>query len=77
MNPDDQIPLGYFEDMEGPTSHHGGVLLERLARYGSPERFELHIPKKADVSANLSYTGLETAILKLIYQTELNGRRLS
>ena len=76
-NPDDQIPLGYFEAMENNTMHHGGMLVEKLARYGNPEKFELPIPKKTDVTANMSFTGLETASLKHIYQMELNGRRLS
>ena len=74
---DDPMPEDYFDDLLTDRAVHGGQLIEKLARYGNPAAFTLPIPKAADVSANMSYTGLHTAVLGLLFQMEEGGRRLS
>ena len=76
-NNKDPIPLGYFDGILLDSSMHGGQLLEKLARYGDPAEFPLPIPKRLDVTANMSYAGLETAVHKHLFQSELDGRKLS
>lgn len=74
---DDPMPADYFDDLLTDRAVHGGQLIEKLARYGNPATFTLPIPKVADVSANLSYTGLHTAVQRLLFQMEQGGRGLS
>ena len=51
------IPEGFFDDL---TLLSGSGLVEKLARYGNPTKFEMPTPLAADVSCDMSFTGIQT-----------------
>jgi len=54
--------VGRMMDMGYPA----GPVLERIAERGDENRFELPIPMQNSGNANMSYSGLKTAAMKLI-----------
>ena len=74
---DNPMPADYFEGVLLNPSMHGGQLIEKLARYGDPAGFALPVPQAVDGSANLSYSGLGSALQRLLLQQEKGDRRLS
>lgn len=56
------IPEDYFNFIDN-SEISGGRFVELLARYGDPsDGTELPMGLKSDINADMSYTGLKTAI---------------
>lgn len=56
-----KIPEGYFDFLDNKKVC-GGLFVEKLAQYGDPSETELPLGLKTDVNADMSFTGLKTAI---------------
>jgi tRNA A37 threonylcarbamoyltransferase TsaD len=55
------IPMDYYNFLDG-KKFSGGRFIELLARYGDPSVTVLPTGIKSDITADMSYTGLRTAI---------------
>jgi tRNA A37 threonylcarbamoyltransferase TsaD len=51
------IPDNFFDGLE---KFSGAALVEKLARYGNPTKFEMPTPLAADVSCDMSFSGIST-----------------
>jgi N6-L-threonylcarbamoyladenine synthase len=49
----------------------GGPVIERLARGGNPKKFPFAVPRTKDRSFDFSFSGLKTAALKFIRESEV------
>ena len=56
------IPKDYFEKLFSDQKMSKGRFIELLARYGDPTELELPLGLKNDQNADMSFTGLKTAI---------------
>jgi N6-L-threonylcarbamoyladenine synthase len=48
----------------------GGPVIDRLARTGNPDAFSFAIPKISDRSLDFSFSGIKTAVLRLVKEYE-------
>jgi N6-L-threonylcarbamoyladenine synthase len=53
----------------------GGPVIERLSAGGNPERFAFALPRMKDQSLDFSFSGLKTAALRWIGETEISVQR--
>lgn len=62
----DKIPAGYFEFLKNDCIHRGNFL-ESLAKYGDPSIYAMPIGFKAHTNADMTFTGLRTAIIAKVH----------
>jgi len=51
-------------------SYPGGPIIDRLAKTGNREAFQFSIPKISDRSLDFSFSGIKTAVLRLVKENE-------
>ena len=62
------IPKDYFQSFINDEKMARGHYIEMLGRYGNPGEVELPMGLKSDQNADMSFTGLKTAILSRFHQ---------
>ena len=63
---DQKIPSNYFDFLKDEQELHRGSLIEKLAKYGDASHYEFPIGFKNQINADMTYTGLRTAIISSV-----------
>jgi tRNA A37 threonylcarbamoyltransferase TsaD len=64
-NPDHAIPEGFYDSI---IDLRGANLVEKLARYGNPTKFEMPTPLAGDLSCDMSFSGIRTFAQGLFHE---------